>query len=211
MFGFLLVVLYLSHGWHAATTMHLCFAPFPLLRQPCLDMTWSFWMEQFSLQPKPSGVIPYKNYPWQTGRLPPRMRLLAQEGRLMCLRWKYPKDGMDGFELYPDPWWLMFAVCNWSIVVYLAKPPTKSLMFLRNLEDTRLTVRHSPRSLNWVTWSWLQLARSSLVAGLQWSLGPTVPLMKPAGLPETEDGAEWLQEDPWKKCEVGALSSDKNA
>ncbi|CAK9068146.1 Hypothetical protein (Fragment) [Durusdinium trenchii] len=39
-----------------------------------------------------SGVIPYKDHPWQSGRLPPRMRMLAQEGRLMCLRWKYLKD-----------------------------------------------------------------------------------------------------------------------
>lgn len=36
-------------------------------------------------------MIPYKDHPWQSGRLPARMRVLAQEGRLMCLRWKYLK------------------------------------------------------------------------------------------------------------------------
>ena len=41
-----------------------------------------------------AGVIPYKDHPWQSGRLPPRMRMLAQEGRLMCLRWKYLKEPM---------------------------------------------------------------------------------------------------------------------
>ena len=45
-------------------------------------------MASFEARP---GVIPYKDHPWQSGRLPARMRVLAQEGRLMCLRWKYLK------------------------------------------------------------------------------------------------------------------------
>ncbi|CAL1143341.1 unnamed protein product [Cladocopium goreaui] len=39
-----------------------------------------------------SGVIPYRDRSMQTGRLPPRMRGLAQEGRLLCYRWFYLQD-----------------------------------------------------------------------------------------------------------------------
>ena len=75
-----------------------------------------------------SGVIPYRDRSMQTGRLPPRMRGLAQEGRLLCYRWFYLQDSHGP----------MLMLCAWhGALWWLAKLPAKwlatgDLRFLRS-------------------------------------------------------------------------------